>query len=435
MAAFAYTSVAVLALLITLFGPAVQQWATVIGLFRTPASTPLGPADMILIEDTIHCEDLHHHLASDLLFTACEDSKDTRFGWFPALGKLQAPQVVTEARGSIHVIDPKTFKSRRLRFERFEGPFVTHGIDVLTDPDNAKAVYIYAVNHLPHPDYLAHALAHKNVKTYPQGQPKARSQIEVFHHILGSSVARHVRSVRHPLIKTPNDLVATSPTSFFVTDDHYYPEGLLRDLEDMYHGAKWSKMLHVEIGNLNGADAEEAITVSVALTGLHNNNGLARGRTPDELAIGSAASGGLHLGRITPDNKIDVFDTVALDSCIDNPSYYVDPYASTTGTDRSGFVLGGLSKGVNLAKTSLDPHALDPVVVWLAKPAVQGATPSVPAVWTKELLFEDDGTRVRTASAAVLVPVDPKLEKGQKKAWLFTTGFMSTSVLVAKIDL
>lgn len=66
---------------------------------------------MVVIEDTIHCEDLHHHLPSNTIFTACEDSATTRFAWFPALGILDDPIKGVNSQGSIHVIEPKVCRA------------------------------------------------------------------------------------------------------------------------------------------------------------------------------------------------------------------------------------------------------------------------------------------------------------------------------------
>lgn len=74
------------------------------GPFLTPNPTVLGEGQgPIYIEDTVHCEDVHHYRPANLLFAACEDSKSTRFDWFPALAHL-TPR--PEARGSIHVVNP-----------------------------------------------------------------------------------------------------------------------------------------------------------------------------------------------------------------------------------------------------------------------------------------------------------------------------------------
>jgi len=92
------------ALTAVLYGP-VAHMIRVGGLFLNPQQTvfPEGHGP-IPIEDTIHCEDVHHYRPANLLFAACEDSKTTRFGWFPPLGHFS--KLPTTA-GSIHVIDPK----------------------------------------------------------------------------------------------------------------------------------------------------------------------------------------------------------------------------------------------------------------------------------------------------------------------------------------
>lgn len=228
-----------------------------------------------------------------------------------------------------------------------------------------------------------------------------------------------------------------------MTNDHHYADhSLERQVEDMYFGAKWSDTVFIKIDG-NGdklvptTNFIASIAANVALTGLQNNNGLGKGRTEGEVAIGCAVSGEVHLAKIVEGGSaggklLQVIDTVGLDSTIDNPTYYVDPYPEHGG-DKSGFVLGGMSRAVTLATTSTDPKALDPIMVWLARP--QGDAAAKPVSWSKELLFEDDGQRLRTASAAVLVGIDPKLEGGQKKAWLFATGFLSKSVVAVKISL
>jgi hypothetical protein len=94
-----------------------------------------------------------------------------------------------------------------------------------------------------------------------------------------------------------------------------------------------------------------------------------------------------------------------------------------------------VSQGFYLPQTGRDPDALDAVQVWYAKP---GSGSEAEEAWEKRLLFEDDGRRIRSASAAVLVPVE-KPEKdeedGVKKAWLFVTGFLSESMIAVQVEL
>lgn len=87
--------------------PAIAHWAEVVGVFRQPGKTHVDGSQVTLIADTVHCEDIHHHAASDTVFAACEDDPATRRSWFPGLGILDDPVVGMKARGSIHVIDPK----------------------------------------------------------------------------------------------------------------------------------------------------------------------------------------------------------------------------------------------------------------------------------------------------------------------------------------
>lgn len=147
--------------------------------------------------------------------------------------------------------------------------------------------------------------------------------------------------------------------------------------------------------------------------------------------------GELYLATRSENNTLSVHETIVFDTVTDNPSYYVDPYASA-GHDASGFVVAGVSQGIFLPQTARDPEALDAVQVWYAKPKPKGK-PGVAGVggWEKRLLFEDDGRRIRSASAAVLVPVEPEGGDGGavKKAWLFVTGFLSERMIAVQVEL
>ncbi|KAK0636405.1 hypothetical protein B0T17DRAFT_613140 [Bombardia bombarda] len=435
---------ALLAYVLYTWGGQIQRSLTVLGVFRWYPDSSHTSEEIISITDTTHCEDIHYHAPTDTLFTACEDNPETRFKWFPALANFDDPALGARSRGSIHVINPQTMQSRRLAFENFEGPFVTHGIDVISDRDrpDGEAVYIFAVNHVPNPDLPPSESV--------QGWPKARSQIEIFHHVIGSPSIQHLRSVWHPLIRTPNDLFAVSPTSFYVTNDHHYTDhGIMRSLEDLYDGAKWTDVIYVEIDsaetNTMRGNAGAGVEATQSLKDMHNANGMGHGRSVWEVLLASCTSGVLHIGQISPEQpgKIDLLDQVAIDSVVDNPSYFSDPFAKA-GDDRSGFLLPGVSRGVTLASTQRDPSAKDPAMVWFVRPAAREdkiKEPSSPLRWEKRLLFEDDGTRMRSASGAVLVAIDPSLDpeigagKGRRKAWLFVTGFLSKNVIAIKVDL
>lgn len=296
-------------------------------------------------------------------------------------------------------------------------------------------MYVFAVNHVPNPDFVA---AIKNNAKDAGGFPvKARSQIEIFHHVLGSSSIRHVRSIVHPLIKTPNDIHAESLSSIYVTNDHYYREGRLRMLELVYPRATWSDVAHVQVKDITAAPTG-GIQVDVALTGLHNNNGLGHGRS-GEVLITSCASGTLYIAgsSASEDSRLQVKDSIPFGFFIDNPSYFDDPY-KTDEYDASSYILPGITKPFqDITSYMKDASANVSSAVWQVKrkecTASEKATSS--DCWVKRKLFEDDGGRLSSASGAVLVPIDPKSEGGQRKAWLFVSGFVSRNAIAVKVDI
>lgn len=91
-----------------LYGPATHGVLTKMGVFRQLTSAPLAnPEDLVVISDTIHCEDLHYYPPANTLFTACEDASATRFKWFPPLATYEDANAAWKSQGSIHTIDPE----------------------------------------------------------------------------------------------------------------------------------------------------------------------------------------------------------------------------------------------------------------------------------------------------------------------------------------
>ena len=167
------------------------------------------------------------------------------------------------------------------------------------------------------------------------------------------------------------------------------------------------------------------VTATTALRNYHNPNGLGHSANPDEVLLTDAAGGELYvLLRNTETNDLSLRQRIQLDSTIDNPSYYFDEYA-TPGRNASGYILAGLLRGAALAEAIMDDEEGIPSVVW----HVRGDTGE------KRVLFEDQGVRVRSASAAVVVGIDPGENGGRKEGWLFVTGFVSGSVVAVKVDL
>ena len=263
-------------------------------------------------------------------------------------------------------------------------------------------MYLHAVNHVPvFIDNIA--------------QPRSDSRIEVFLIDLGADKkgAKHLRSLTHPLVRTPNDIYSLGPYDLLVTNDHVNTHGHLRLAEDLLT-FKWNSKTSIVRLNENGAE--------VVADGLHNANGLGHGPN-GTIILGDAAGGDLTIFELSPGRLIKK-DYLALNVNLDNPTYYSDPYASEA--DASGYVIGGLLDGIHLDQTCRDPSAKIGSSVWIVRRDNNGKI-------QKKLLIEDDGTWVSGASVGLIIPIEP--ENGKKEGWLVTTGPFSLQVGVAKISL
>ena len=316
---------------------------------------------------------------------------------------------------------------QRLTLEGFEGVFTTHGIDIYSTPDEPGTVYILAINHVPNPAY--------NKGT---GENRARSRLELFQYQIGSSTARHVRSFWHPLIRTPNDVLIASPTSVFVTNDHYFREGWGRLWEEfIWELPPTTDIVHLELATAWEHQAPNyndtlGIVSATSIPGWHSNNGLAHGQHANQMLICRAHDGEVIMANITSTSpEINVINRTYFSTTLDNPSYFLDPYAAVTGRDASGFVIAGMTRAISFPHGVHNPdddggshNGCNPSVVWLMNDR-----------WEKKVIFEDDGRLVNAASTAVLIALDPKENGGQKKARLFVTGVLGKGIVVVTRDL
>ncbi|GAW19530.1 hypothetical protein ANO14919_090180 [Xylariales sp. No.14919] len=418
MAALSYFVVALLGVFGAWLYPPVRHFATVFGIRPFENQVNIHGVETQFIPDTVACEDLEYHAPSGMLYTACVGDVEVARGWNPGAEALSRPD--RPAFGSIVVIDPKTLKSQELSLENFEGPFATHGIALYTPPSKPDLVYIYAVNHLPNPRWTAGS------KT----EEKAASQVELFVHTVGSSTAQHLRSIVHPLIRTPNDLLAISENEFLVTNDHYYRDGPMRFLEEVIRGLQsWTDLVHIRFD-------EKSVDAAVVLDSIPTNNGLGWG--PDQqVIIGDAVGGYVYFASLpSAENRtMSISHYVPIDCVVDNANFFPDPYAGVDGKDYSGYLMPGLSDTFKFLKNFNDPTHKSPIPghVWYL-PAVAGKDKSASSTNPPKLIFKDDGYAIRSVTTAVIVAIDPATNGGKREGWLFVTSVIGASVLATKID-
>ncbi|KAK5626999.1 hypothetical protein RRF57_002714 [Xylaria bambusicola] len=336
----------------------------------------------------------------------------------PTVGARKQCDVV-ESEDPANPVLPQTLKSQKLTLENFKGPFSTHGISLYTPPSNADVIYIYAINHLPNPRWTLSS------KT----EEKVASQIELFMHTIGSKTARHLRSIVHPLIRTPNDLLAISEKEFLATNDHYYREGWMRTVEELVRYMSWTDLIHVRFD-------DQSVDAAVALDIIPTNNGLGWG--PDrQVVIGDAAGGNVYFASLpSAENRtMTVSHHIPIDCVVDNANYFADPYAGVDGKDYSGYLMPGLADGTQFVRNYGDPEFKAPISghVWYL-PAIAGKNKDVDGKKLSKLIFKDNGYTIRSVTTAILVAIDPAKNGGKREGWLFVTSVIGAQMLATRID-
>jgi arylesterase/paraoxonase len=147
------------------------------------------------------------HPPSGLLYLACSTPAE-RQHWLPALVALQDDKALVD--DYIATYDPATGAVTRLTFSGFPTSqgYGSHGLDIVPSATDPKELFVYAVNH----------------RKPVHGQAKlvgADSVVEIFKTTVGGNTLTHVRTIKSPIIDTPNDLVGSSDgKSFYFTNDH-----------------------------------------------------------------------------------------------------------------------------------------------------------------------------------------------------------------------
>ncbi|TNY23594.1 serum paraoxonase/arylesterase [Rhodotorula diobovata] len=179
------------------------------GVYRTVS--PLNNDDCFNVPGLEACEDARWvDQESGLAYLACS-SQEARMNWVPATLHLNASQLPTVSTDYIALFDINTRKHKRVELQGLppaaNGIWV-HAIEVYRSPSSPSNLTLFVNSHRPPAD---RSLAPT------QG---ADSVVEIFETEVGSNSARWVKTVRHPLVRTPNSVAAVNERQFYVSNDH-----------------------------------------------------------------------------------------------------------------------------------------------------------------------------------------------------------------------
>lgn len=118
-----------------------------------------------------------------------------RVHWLPAIGHLNATQLPATSGDYIALLDLNTNKHSTLKLTNMptyaRDNFNLHAIDAFHAPEDREHITIFVNSHRPQKDRSL------------SPQLGAKSVIEIFETRLGSPDAKWVKTVEHPLMRTP----------------------------------------------------------------------------------------------------------------------------------------------------------------------------------------------------------------------------------------
>ena len=206
---------------------------------------------------------------------------------------------------------------RKLNLQDFPPSATFHplGIDVIYDPQSQN-FHILVINH-----------------------GADRSTIEVFAapdptEVESTTTIRHIATLSNPAFVSPNSVVATSPTSFFVSNDHFFtkrmpfPFNLFIPLLETAFQRPRGWMDHVEWH----LESQSMARVSRALSNIPFANGVAVSHDGTVLAVASSTANSVLLYDRNPDtNQLKYRDRVNVPYNPDNLSFTSDGMLLVSG--------------------------------------------------------------------------------------------------------
>ncbi|KAF7376049.1 Serum paraoxonase/arylesterase 2 [Mycena sanguinolenta] len=255
----------------------------------------LGTTGCTTVPALVACEKIVLHAPTGVLYLACS-SPESRAHWTPPTLQLNASGPDADY---LATYDPQTGAVARLK-SSLPGIMV-HGMDVVSSASDPAELFIYAVNHRKPADRDSSAVI------------GADSTIEVFKTAVGSTTLTHLRTVRDPVILTPNDIVGSPDgKSFFFTNDHNSKTSMMRFLTLV--GLKYSSVGYCDVDS----------GCKLVTPNLHAANGIVRATNNDTFYVGNSHGGGVTVFQRQEDNALLKTHTIPADRGLDNLSMDTD---------------------------------------------------------------------------------------------------------------
>ncbi|KAK9513640.1 hypothetical protein VZT92_027156 [Zoarces viviparus] len=189
--------------------------------------------------------------------------------------------------GKIYTLDMKDprMKPAEVRMPRnFDlESFNPHGISVYIDPSD-DAIYLFVVSH-----------------------PQHKSQIELFKFVEDNHSLEHLKTIKHELLHSVNDIVVVGVDSFYATNDHYFTHEIFKGLVEPLLAQPWSNVVYYS--------PEE---VKVVSEGYYFANGINISPDKRHIYVADIFDHNVHVLERKEDNALVSVKAVAVGSLCDN---------------------------------------------------------------------------------------------------------------------
>ncbi|PPQ93825.1 hypothetical protein CVT25_013534 [Psilocybe cyanescens] len=363
-------------LLVVLLAIAIGLWQIFLkplfathGVYPEREINPLGNKDCKAVPELEACEKIILHQGTGVIYLACS-TQTSRAHWTPAMNQLNATGASRE--DYVATYDPSTSQITRLHpssdFNHGRG-LSLHGMDVVPSSSDPNVLYVYLVNHRTPLD--ASPLV-------PARKTGADSVIEIFKTTVGGKTLEHVKTMQHPIIITPNDVVGSADgDSFYFTNDHGVRVGYARYLDYIGHKNASVGYCHLDQG------------CKFARSKTHSSNGITRAAN-GTVYVADSLFGGVTVLEGQVDNTLVVVDSIITELVIDNLAVDADGQLWAAAVPR------GLLAKKHMANPSLvSPSSVYRISINTGVNAFYGEKYRV------EKVFEDDGKLVSGITSAV----------------------------------
>ncbi|KAI8319833.1 calcium-dependent phosphotriesterase [Martensiomyces pterosporus] len=274
--------------------PRAKRIGKVLGIGATYSSVNTTSCHIVGQGDLHGCEDIVVDPETGLAYLACGALKPRQRWLFP--DNTYDLSIEAEA-DSIYVMDERDqYSELRVlehgsdgRLQPFSPSFRVHGFDIYWNPADSNDMTFIFVNH--------------------QLGGKA---VSIFSHVRGTDFLVHVETVRSELLISPNNILALSKRSFYVTNDMKYARGLMREVSNSVLRLPNTYVLH----------RSESGDFRVAAEGIRSANGIAR--YGEWVYVTSCGDPSIHIYRIGQNSSLTLQSRTYYDDSIPD-NLFVDP--------------------------------------------------------------------------------------------------------------